>query len=157
MSNGTFMEARESSSGFSMLELVVALAMAAVLVAYAVPSYLAYAARGHRIDAVIGLHRAAQYLAANTAAGRFAAGQAPGLPAGLAQVPEHGQAVYRLELSLAGESSGGYELRAIPADEGPMRGDACGTFVLDALGMRTNAGLASDSARIERCWSGRAA
>lgn len=41
MSNGTFMEARESSSGFSMLELVVALAMAAVLVAYAVPSYLA--------------------------------------------------------------------------------------------------------------------
>ncbi len=159
MGKGKVMEPSESSSGFSMLELVVALAMAAVLAAYAVPSYLAYAARGHRIDAVIGLHRAAQYLASNVAAPRSAVGPAPALPSGLNRVPEHGRAVYRLELSPAGEASGGYELRAIPDGDGPMRNDACGTFVLDGLGVHRNVGPAGDSgsASIERCWSGRAA
>jgi type IV pilus assembly protein PilE len=73
------------------------------------------------------------------------------------RVPERGRAVYRLELSPAGETSGGYELRAIPVDDGPMRDDACGTFVLDGLGMRWNLAPGADSGRIERCWSGRAA
>ena len=142
-----------------MLEIVVALAMAAVLVAYAVPSYFAYAARGHRIDAVIALHRAAQYAAANVAARHSAVGPALDLPPGLKRVPEHGRIVYRLELSPGGDgdNTGGYELRAIPDGAGPMRDDACGTFALDGLGARRNIGPAGDrdGAGIERCWSGR--
>ncbi|RDU95962.1 pilus assembly protein PilE [Trinickia dinghuensis] len=136
-----------------MLEVVLTLAMAAVLAAYAVPSYRAYAARGHRIDAVIALHRAARYIAANA----FAPGSMPGLAPGLDRVPEHGRVVYRLELSPAAEASGGYELRAMPVDGGPMQGDGCGTFVLDGLGMRSNLGPSVDGASVERCWSGRAA
>ena len=140
-----------------MLELVIALAMAAVLVAYAVPAYLAYSARGHRIEAVIALHRAAQHLATTVTVAHSAPRATHDLPASLKRVPEHGQAVYRLELLPAGESSGGYELRAIPDDEGSMRADACGTFVLDALGVRSNVGPAGGGANVERCWSGRAA
>jgi type IV pilus assembly protein PilE len=158
----------ELSDGFSMLELVVALAMAAVLAAYAVPSYLAYVARGHRIDAVIALHRAAQSVAAAEAAGSAERGMGLGLPPGLSRVPEVGRLVYRLEWLRAGGASGGYELHAIPAADGPMRGDACGTFVLDALGGRSNlsqdgSGSSNPSPGIddetasERCWSGRAA
>jgi type IV pilus assembly protein PilE len=151
------METSALSRGFSMLELVIVLAMAAVLTAYAVPCYLAYAARGHRIDAVVALHRAAHYLAANASAPLSAVGPAPVLPSTMNRIPERGRAVYRLELSPAGETSGGYELRAIPVDDGPMRDDACGTFVLDGLGMRWNLAPGADSGRIERCWSGRAA
>lgn len=148
-----------------MLELVIALAMAAVLSAYAVPSYLAYVGRGHRIDAVIALHRAAQSVAAAEAASPAALGIAYALPPQLSRVPEVGRIVYRLEWVRAGDASGGYELRAIPAADGPMRDDACGTFVLDGIGVRSNLSAdhganvnrVTDGTSNERCWSGRAA
>ncbi|MGG1946335.1 type IV pilin protein [Trinickia sp. NRRL B-1857] len=143
---------RTRASGFSMLELVVALAMVAVLASYAVPSYRAYAARGHRTDAVVALHRAAQYIVARP----LSLSTPPRLPPVLERVPAHGKAVYRLELSLEGEASGGYELKAIPQADGPMRGDACGTFVLDGLGIRSNLSPALGGAAVERCWAGRA-
>lgn len=141
-------------AGFSMLELVIALAMAAVLSAYAVPAYMSYAARGHRIDAVIALHRAAQHIAEHPSV----AGRTPALPPGLGRAPEQGRTVYRLEMLSAGEGSGGYELHATPVDGGPMHGDACGTFVLDGLGARSNhRGAVLDGAAIDACWAGRAA
>ena len=80
-------------------------------------------------------------------------------------MPERGRVVYRLEWLRAGDTSGGYELHAIPAADGPMRADVCGTFVLDGLGVRSNlspnlsasSSPIADSAVSERCWSGRAA
>lgn len=140
-------------SGFSMLELVIALAMAAVLAAYAVPAYLAYTARGHRIDAVIALHRAAQYVVANPAR----AGAAHALPPGLDRSPEQGRAVYRLAWLPADDFNGGYELRAMPIDDGPMRTDTCGTFVLNGLGMRSNRSAHIGGASVNACWAGQAA
>jgi type IV pilus assembly protein PilE len=136
-----------------MIELVIALAMVAVLASYAVPSYRAYAARGHRTDAIIALHRAAQHIAARP----YWLSTPPRLPPSLERVPEHGRIVYRLELSVEGEASGGYELKAIPQADGPMRGDACGTFVLDGLGVRSNSSPSLGRAGVERCWAGRAA
>lgn len=143
---------RERIGGFSMIELVIALAMAAVLASYAVPSYRAYAARGHRTEAVIALHRAAQHIAARP----FSVSTPPRLPPGLDRVPEHGSIVYRLELRLESEASGGYELKAIPQADGPMRGDTCGTFVLDGLGIRSNLSPSLGRVAVERCWAGRA-
>jgi len=142
-----------------MLELVIALAVAAVLAAYAVPSYRAHAARGHRADAIVALHRAAQHVTATASDGASHAGfgPVPALPAGLDRVPAHGRVIYRLEWSPAAMLNGGYELRAIPAEDGPMHDDVCGTFVLDGLGMRSNLGPAADARSVERCWSGRAA
>jgi type IV pilus assembly protein PilE len=140
------------ASGFSLLELVIALAMAAVLVAYGVPAYVAYVARGHRIDAVVALHRAAQHVTVNA----VDTGAASALPPGLDRTPAHGRAVYRLELAGADDREGSYEIRAIPVDGGPMGGDVCGTFVLDGLGTRSNRTARTEDADSEACWSGRA-
>jgi type IV pilus assembly protein PilE len=144
---------RRGPTGFSMLELVLALAMAAVLAAYAVPAYVSHTARGHRMDAVLSLHRAAQY--ATVRAG--AAGPAGALPPGLDRSPGHGRVVYRLELISVEDRRGGYEISASPTDDGPMRGDVCGTFVLDGAGARSNRSPAGEGADLDACWSGRAA
>jgi type IV pilus assembly protein PilE len=144
---------RRHATGFSMLELVLALAMAAVLAAYAVPAYVSHTARGHRMDAVLALHRAAQHAAVSAAS----AGPAPALPPGLDRSPAYGRVVYRLELISAEDRRGGYEISATPADDGPMRGDACGVFVLDGSGARSNRSPAGEGASLEACWSGRAA
>jgi type IV pilus assembly protein PilE len=139
-------------TGFSMLELVIALAMAAVVAAYAVPAYVSYIARGYRIDAVIALHRAAQHVVADPPVPGFASA----LPPGLDRAPEQGRAVYRLELLPGTEANGGYELRAIPVEGGPMQGDPCGTFALDGFGARSNRGQAgAHGAAMEPCWAGR--
>lgn len=143
---------RRRQTGLSMLELVVTLALSAVLSAYAVPAYVGYTARGHRIDAVIALHRAAQHMAANPPV----AGRAAAFPPGLDRAPAQGRAVYRLEWLPAPDGADGYEIQAVPLEGGPMHGDACGTFVLDALGTRSNRGAqALHGAAVQACWAGR--
>lgn len=141
--------------GFSMLELVIALAMLAVLASYGMPAYVAYAARGHRIEAVVALHRAAQYAAVRMA--EFGVHAELALPAGLDRAPEHGRIAYRIEWVPGADSRGGYEIWAIPVDGGPMHGDACGTFVLDRFGVRSNRDARATGVDAQACWAGRAA
>ena len=122
---------------FSLLELIVALAIAATLAGFAIPSYRGHIAKAHRTDAASALYRAAQF--AESAAH---VDGAP-LPSGLDQAPQGGRAVYRLRILSADDSNGGYALEAQPVENGPMAGDACGTFILDATGSKSNRNAAS--------------
>lgn len=131
---------------FTLLEMMIALAAAAVVAAFAVPGWRSQIARGHRIDAVTSLYRAAQYADAQ-------GGAAASLPAGIDQAPPSGNAVYRLKLLTGDESNGGYAIVASPTQTGPMRDDACGAFILDANGTRGNESGASLSTR--DCWKDR--
>jgi type IV pilus assembly protein PilE len=136
-------------TGFTLLELVIAIAIAATLAVFAVPSYQSHVARSRRVDAASALYRAAQFVEA-------AASDATALPPGLDQAPPLGTAVYRLRALPADDTNGGYSLEARPVETGPMREDACGTFVLDATGLRTNRGL--DDAVVKNdndCWNTR--
>jgi type IV pilus assembly protein PilE len=144
---------RRTYRAFSLLELVIALAIVAVVATYAVPAYVRYAARGHRIAVVTELYRAAQFLEAS-ADRRIRPGDAA-LPAGFDQVPSHGAAVYRLRVLQGDAENGGYALEARPVESGPMRDDACGMFVLDATGKRSNRAVAGPVPPDAECWSGR--
>lgn len=138
------------ASAFTLLELVIALAIAAILVMYAVPSYRSHVARSHRIDAASALYRAAQFIEAG------APGDTSPLPAGLDQAPPFGTAVYRLRALPADDANGGYAVEARPVESGPMRDDGCGTFVLDATGSRAN--RAADGSAVDdpqACWNTR--
>ena len=46
--------------------------------------------------------------------------------------------IYRLRVLPADDANGGYSVEAAPTETGPMRDDACGTFTLDATGLRGN-------------------
>ncbi|MDR3097147.1 MAG: type IV pilin protein [Paraburkholderia sp.] len=122
---------QRNERAFTLLELVVALAVVAIVAAFALPGWRNQIARGHRIDAVAALYRAAQFVDA----------QSPlpaSLPAGMDQAPPGAAAVYRLKLLAADDMNGGYTIMAVPTEAGPMRDDPCGAFVLDASGTRGN-------------------
>ena len=80
---------KSHASAFTLLELIIALAIGAILVVYAVPSYRSHVARSHRIDAASALYRATQFIEAGVP------GEVSSLPTGLDQAPPFGTPVYR--------------------------------------------------------------
>ncbi len=53
---------RRPKDGFSLLELMIALGVAAVIAMYALPAYRTHIAKGHRLDAAAALLHAVQYV-----------------------------------------------------------------------------------------------
>lgn len=145
---------QRSGRAFTLLELVVALAAVAIVAAFALPGWRGQIARGHRIDAIAALYRAAQFVDAQSPS-------LASLPAGMDQAPPAGAAVYRLKLLAADEMNGGYSIMAVPTEAGPMRDDPCGAFVLDANGTRgnqapgTNAAAPGTAPKPRDCWRDR--
>jgi type IV pilus assembly protein PilE len=135
---------------FTLLELAMALAATAIVAVFALPSWSGQIARSHRIEAVTALYRAAQFVDTQVSAPTM-------LPAGMDQSPPTGPPVYRLQLVAADDSNGGYGLEASPVAMGPMHGDACGTFTLDATGTRGNRAAMAEAVApaSEACWRGR--
>jgi len=143
---------RSQTYAFTLLELAMALAAAAIIAAFALPMWHGQIARSHRIDAIAALYRAAQFVDMQAPA-------VAALPAGMDQAPPTGVPVYRLKVLPADESNGGYAIAASPVESGPMAGDVCGTFTLDATGARANETAATvdkeKDRQTEECWRGR--
>ncbi|MGU7840731.1 type IV pilin protein [Burkholderia sp. AW33-5] len=138
------------SAAFTLLELMIVLAIVAALAGWGIPSYREHVARVHRASAVAALYRAAQYLETLDGA------QPRTLPDAYSQAPPDGRAVYEVALRrTAGDDVPvAYELVARPLDAGPMRDDACGAFMLRADGTKGNAGSndAEADSRERTCW-----
>ena len=136
------------TSAFTLLELMITLAIAAALAVFAVPSYRNQVARTHRIDAASALYRAAQFVEGAASDGTST------LPAGLDQAPQFGTPVYRLHVLPADNVNGGYSIEAAPSESGSMRDDACGIFTLDATGQRSNrSGAGGPTPASAQCWN----
>ncbi|WP_246173997.1 type IV pilin protein [Paraburkholderia hayleyella] len=137
-------------AAFTLLELMIVLAIGAILAAFAVPSYQGQVRRAHRMDAVAALYRAAQFIEARP----HYRGEA--LPVGFDQAPSLGTMVYRVKVLPGDNAAQAYVLEAQPVESGPMHGDACGVFVLDASGLRTNrfeeGGMGPS---VQTCWHSR--
>src|SRR5471032_664182 len=101
-------------SAFTLLELMITLAIAATLAAFAVPAYRSHIARTHRVDAASALYRAAQFVEGAARDG------VPALPPGLDQATQFGVSIYRLRVLPADDANGGYSIEATPAESGPM-------------------------------------
>ncbi|MCS7101958.1 MAG: prepilin-type N-terminal cleavage/methylation domain-containing protein [Burkholderiaceae bacterium] len=130
--------------GFTLIELVVAMVVIAILAAVAIPIYAEYIRRGHRADARAALLLAAQWQE------RFRSennAYAAALPAAMGQVPASGTARYLLTV----DRPGGPQTYLLTATRtGPQAGDDCGDFTLDHLGAR---GTVNGTLPANRCWS----
>ena len=131
-------------TGFTLIEVMIVVAIVAILAAIALPSYNEYIRRGHRADARAGLLQAQQWLErAATATGVYPTS----LPASLTW---SGDGTKRYDIALAaGATNAAFTLTATP--KGAQVGDKCGNYTLTHTGLRGANGVTS-GAIVTECW-----
>ena len=130
--------------GFTLIEVMIVVAIVAILAAIALPGYNEYIRRGHRADARAGLLQAQQWLErAATATGVYPTS----LPASLTW---SGDGTKRYDIALAaGATNAAFTLTATP--KGAQVGDKCGTYTLTHTGLRGANGVTSGDI-VTECW-----
>lgn len=156
---------RKSGKGFTLIEVMITVAIVAVLASIAMPSYTSYIARAKRADARTQLLQAAQFMqrfyAANDQyaqdrAGNAVLGAGVGMPDGLRVSPADGTAVYQLNTAIAAAgnyaaavTTTAYTLTMAPITGRAMAADACGSFTLTSTGVR---GVVGATRTRDECW-----
>jgi len=137
---------RKGQHGFTLIELMIVVAIVGILSAIAYPSYAEYIRRGHRADARAGLLQAQQWLErAATASGVYPTG----LPAALTWA---GDATKRYTIGFqAGNTNAAFTLVAT-RKAGPQAADRCGDFTLTNTGTRNALNLGSGTTAAD-CWN----
>lgn len=141
------MKMRHDSRGFTLIELMIVVAVVGILAAIAYPSYLEYVNESRRSEARSNLMELAQFMERYRAAnGRYvttAGGStAPALP--FTQSPKDGSTKF-YNLSVVNAGNNQYQLNAAPI--GVMAGDRCGTLTLNHQGVK-----GSTSGDSNDCW-----
>lgn len=142
--------------GFTLIELMITVAIVGIIAAIAYPSYQDSVRRSNRADAKSLLMEDAQYLerfytvnnqydATTGADGLRNTADDVAVAVPRTQAPETGTARYNISLSAVADNT--FTLQAVPT--GTMAGDACGTFTLDETGAK---GLTGGTLTVADCW-----
>ena len=149
-----------------MIELLIAVAIVAILAAIAIPSYSSFVARARRAEARTHLVEAAQFMQRFYAANdSFVTDRANNpviqkMPSSSKRSPADaadGAQLYNLEIPLGDApltNAMSFTLHMVPVAGGAMANDACGTFTLTSVGVRgvLVTSVAGDTPLRDSCW-----
>jgi type IV pilus assembly protein PilE len=155
---------KPASKGFTLIELMIVVAIVSILASLALPSYRSYIARGHRAAAKAQVMQAAQYMQRFYAANdNYSIDRASAntvwvsMPANFRRAPADGAQIY--ELSDAGANASAatattFTLIMRPMAGGSMATDTCGGLSITQSGVKGVTGFAgiATPAQITECW-----
>lgn len=133
----------QRQQGFTLVELMIAVAVIAILAAVALPSYRQHMANSRRSDAKVALLSLAQAMERfYTERGSYAAATV-----GSSGVYGSASPQGYYTLSITAQDATSYTVRAAPT--GAQTGDACGSYTYTQAGVR---GVTGGSLTAAQCW-----
>ena len=131
-----------SLQGMTLIELIIVVAVMAILLALAVPSYRNYTLRVHRTEAIRILLQASMCQERlNASRGNYDTSRCQ---------PVSDQKRYQLSYDSPDSQGQTYIAMAIPT--GGQLDDPCGSLLLDQNGVRT---ISAANMSVVKCWNGR--
>jgi type IV pilus assembly protein PilE len=124
---------KSDTYGFSLIELMVAVAIVGILVSIALPSYNSYIQQTRREEAKRVLVAAAQHLENYFAVNMNYSGAVDSSDDTLLYYSADTDFTDYYTLSLSSYSATAYALQAVPNSDGAQSSDSCGTLTLDSL------------------------